>query len=234
MKNRHIYSVMASCIPAMLLMLLCGCGQPTTTASKEPPKLDFHKPRNFSLAVERIRKIHDLLVAESEVPKPISYTVVEVSHAHGDGVSHVHYKLLDKTNRHIAEDCDCGHDHEVDKHDHARDDHDHDGHDHGDEHGHKDPFETGPPQHTVVVDVFTELSDVVRWLPEIAADGDMLGDDWKQVKSISDEMTAQLESLAGADEPTVQHSSYKSKAESIGDKIGQLEALVKPNAAKIL
>ncbi len=226
---------MACFLVAGMMLTFSGCGESSTTtasATKAPPKLDFHKPRNFSLAVERLRIVHDVLLSESEVPQPVTYTVVEVNHAHGDGNPHVHYKLVSKTGPN-GEECDCehdhdtGHDHDHD-HDHAHDDHDHE--EHG--HGHRDPFESTAPRHTIVVDVFTELSDIVRWLPAIAADGDMSADDWKKVKSASETIGTQLESCTG--ESAAKHSSYKSKADTIGAMISELETLVKPSEAKIL
>jgi len=211
------------------LVLCVGCERDSvskSTVKKEPPKLSFHKPRSFRLAVERIREVHDLLVADGEMPKPISYTVVEVSHAHAGGKSHVHYDLVDSSR---VEDCDCeeGHDHD---HEHGTDGHNHE---HGDAkgHSHKDPFAV---KHTIVVDAFTELKDIIRWLPAIASDSDMPAEQWSQVKAVSDKMTGLLEKATSKEIETGQRADYKSQQEAIASVISELEILLKPNAAKIL
>ena len=210
--------LVAFCVASLVLYAGCENASVSETATKKaPPKLSFHKPRSFRLAVERIREIHDSLVADGEMPQPISYTVVEVSHAHAGGKSHVHYHLVESEH----EDCECE-----------------DGHDHGHDHGHdKDPFqneaEPKPGQHTVVIDAFTELRDVARWLPAIASDSDMPADQWKQVESIAANLTDRLEKVSGTDASS-QRTQYKSKQEEISAEVSKLEAFLKPNAAKVL
>lgn len=218
--------VSAFCVASIVCCI--GCNQPVESGSngakkKALPKLSFHKPRNFGFAVERLREINDLLVAEAELPRPLSYTVIETSHAHGDGKSHVHYSLVKGSVEGGHESCDC----DDPSHDHG-DEHDHDGH------GHKDPFAPEPEQHTVRVDIFTELTDIVRWLPAIASDSDMPADDWKMVKSTSEELGQTLETITGNGDEKANRESYREQVEKVNANLKKLEALVKPNAAKIL
>ena len=116
-----------------LTFLVVGCGKEVAVdaKSKALPKLDFHKPESFDAAIVRVREIHDAIVSSESLPKPISYTVLEVSHSHDGGNPHVHYHL-DESGDH---DHDHGHDHDHDhEHGHDHDDHDdHDPDDHWDE-----------------------------------------------------------------------------------------------------
>ena len=207
----------ATLVAAMIVsmtLLFVGCGKNVADAPKTKalPKLDFHKPKSFAAAIVRIRELHDAITSDESLPAPISYTVMEVSHSHGEGDAHVHYHL-DESGDHDEHDHDHGHDHD---HDHGHDDHDHDhGHEHSD-----------PNKHKVTVDVFTELADVVRWLPKIASDGDLPQNEWKQAKSLSEEMTRHLESTLKTDLPSVQRATYKGEASNMDKCIGELESIV--------
>lgn len=215
------YLVSTFCVACIVVCL--GCGQPAdsesnASAGKAIPKMSFHKPRNFGFAVERLRKLNDLLVAEGELPTPVTYVVEEVNHTHGEGNAHVHYNLVKGSPELESIACEC-------------EDHEHS--DSHERHDDKDPFAPQPEQHTIRVDIFTELADIAKWLPSIASDSDMSADDWKTVKSSAEELGNKLELLpAGSDEDKRQ--KYQELAEEVNAVIGKLEALVKPNAAKIL
>ena len=195
-KRQHGYLAVLICMLGMVF--LAGCEKKQSSAetgeAKGPPKLAFHKPRNFGLAVERIREIHKSLVGEEEMAAPISYTVVEVNHAHPGGSPHVHYELIDLETETPAD---------------------------------------GAVTHSISIDAFTELNDVVKWLPNIASDSDMGPKEWKQVKEAADQLTAQLEKLTG-ENSAAKRKNYQTEAESFDKAIGKLEALAKPNAAAIL
>ncbi len=208
-------SSLVAAVVITMTFLVVGCSNEVATKSKAKalPKLDFHKPASFAAAVKRIRELHDAIASTDALPEPVSYTVVEVSHSHGEGDSHVHY--------HLDEPGD--HDH---GHDHDHGDHDHDDHDHGD-HSHEDPFDK-PIKHTVSVDVFTELKDIVRWLPAIASDGDLPQETWNEAKTISEEMTSSLEKVLVSDDPSTQRTSYQSDPSVLEKSITALETLLPP------
>ena len=236
---RFFLGIMA--VACVGIVSFSGCEQVSdvSKAKKKPlPKMDFHKPDSFSAAVGRIREIHDTLVSEDKLPAPITYTVKEVSHSHGDGDAHVHYHLADE-HTHDHGDHDHGdHDHgDHDHGDHDHDDHDHGDHDHGDhdhgdhdhgDHDHADPFQ---PRHRIVVDIFTELNDIAKWLPAIASDGDLPRDSWNASKEVSEKITSHLETVAGSDMPLVQRSNYKSDSSEMEKWIQELESLVEPVAS---
>ena len=201
---------LAQLIVVVLLGMSClfawGCDQSNPEADSGPKgKMAFHKPADFTLAVTRLRELHDQLVSEAELPEPISYTVVEVSHRHGEGKSHVHYHLAD-------ENLDHGHG------DHS-DGHDINGHEH-------EESTEAPVKHQVVVDVFTEIQDVARWLPGITSDSDMSEEDWIQVKELSNSMGEHLAPLAEMGTPVEQRKHYQTKSAELEDSIARLESLM--------
>ena len=203
MKNSRP-SVLGTCGLVLCNILCMGCEKPATDTElnakqKTLPKLDFHKPSSFGSAITRIRDIHQRLSSLDELPKPISYTVREVRHTHGNGSSHVHFELVDMEDRRDN--------HELSKHNHA-------------------DFDGNAPEHIIFVDVFTELIDVVRWLPDIAADSDMPKKDWIQVEEIAEEFSIQLKTIGKLNSQAAKHTHYKSKSETISVSIGKLEALV--------
>ena len=216
-----------------LTFLVVGCGKEVAVdaKSKALPKLDFHKPESFDAAIVRVREIHDAIVSSESLPKPISYTVLEVSHSHDGGNPHVHYHLdesgdhdHDHDHGHDHHDHERGHDHEHEhEHEHGHDHDDHDDHDH--DHDHEDS-----KKHHISVDVFTELADVVRWLPKIASDGDLPQKEWKQAKALSEEMSEHLETI-GTGLPTVQRTNYQSDSSSMEKWIGELESIVKSTSS---
>ena len=237
--NSYRFFLGALAVACLGLVTLSGCGeQKTADRMKKPlPKMDFHKPASFSAAVSRIREIHDTLVSEDGLPPSISYTVKEVNHSHGDGDSpHVHYHLVDDHSDH-----DHGH-HDHGDHDHDHDDHkghdhdhgDHEGHDHGEhgdhdhDHDHADPFQ---PTHRIIVDIFTELNDVAKWLPAIASDGDLPRDSWNTSQEVSEKITGHMEKIMESGLPLVQRTAYQDEAAEIDNLIKKLESLVEPAAS---
>ena len=207
---RRTPSLASAIMAGLFLMMAVGCQPEVAPKEKALPKMDFHKPKEFKAAVDRIRELHDAFCSEDSLPDPISYTVVEVSHSHGEGDSHVHYHLFkEKSHDHEHED---GHDHEG-GHDHE-DDHDHD---HGDENELK--------KHVVTVDIFTELKDIVRWLPAIASNGDMSQDNWEQAKQISDAMSDHLDGMKGSGVLSEQRTRYQSDSTAMQKWTVELETL---------
>ena len=103
--------------------------------------------------------------------------------------------------------------------------HSNDAHDHDHDHDHEDS-----KKHHISVDVFTELADVVRWLPKIASDGDLPQKEWKQAKALSEEMSEHLETI-GTGLPTVQRTNYQSDSSSMEKWIGELESIVKSTSS---
>lgn len=203
-------SLVAAIIVCMSFLFV-GCNEKAAVApkSKPLPKLDFHKPESFDAAVKRLREIHTAILSDEALPSDISYRVVAVSHSHGEGNAHVHYHL-DESDGHVHDE-NCNHDHG------------------DDDHEHRDPFgETDPNKHTVFVDVFTELKDIARWLPDIGSDGDLPQGEWKQAKTLSEEMTNHLFAIAGSGMPSVHRTNYQSDPTIMEKCIGKLESLVPP------
>ncbi len=171
------------------LFLSGGCQPSDVTQSKadnkkELPKLRFHQPKNFDAAVERFAEIQKAVMAEGPLPDQRIFNVVETIHGSGPG-AHSHYHLDSQASVH-----------------------DHEG-DNSQSHGH-DATETNEKLHEVQIDVFTELVDIVKWMPDIAADTDIDKDDWQTVKTKSADLHKTLmEQLSTAKTPTEKRKSLR-------------------------
>lgn len=95
---------------------------------------------------------------------------------------------------------------------------------HHDDHGHED-LESSEKLHDIEVDVYTELNDIVRWLPKIAGDGDMDKETWDQVNQLSKAFQDHLESVCDAKEGDELRDAIRSEAETIGEWIETLKKL---------
>ena len=202
-----------------------GCGESTpvstkvATKRKALPKLEFHKPRNYALAVERISQIHESLLAEADFPTPTSYTVVEVE-SEGGEITQASYQLVEGSYESEANEACCDH--------HC----DHEGEEHA--HSHRDPFAVESEKLTVIVDAFTELNDIVKWLPSIASGSDLYSADIDSIKSASQTMLSALDPVENADTEESKLKTYRTNADELGTSVKQLKELVKENSAKIL
>ena len=152
-----------------VVALMAGCNQadatkPNTESKtarvKKLPKMKFHRPESFPVAVARLGEIHEVIISDSPLPEPKVFQVVEVIHGSGAG-AHSHYHLASNPTDH-------GH-----------------GHDHADE-------DSNEKKHEVKVDVITEMTDIVKWMPDIAGDTDMDKDLWSSVKTGSGDLQSQL------------------------------------------
>ncbi len=152
-----------------VVALMAGCNQadatkPSTESKtarvKKLPKMKFHRPESFPVAVARLGEIHEVIISDSPLPEPKVFQVVEVIHGSGAG-AHSHYHLASNPTDH-------GH-----------------GHDHADE-------DSNEKKHEVKVDVITEMTDIVKWMPDIAGDTDMDKDLWSSVKTGSGDLQSQL------------------------------------------
>lgn len=192
--------------------LLAGCdvgmreasspqNNPSLSHSEAHPKLSFHKPKNFVSAVGRLREIHESLVADGEFPEPVSFQYVEV--IHGEGPSgHSHF--------YTAESYDANHDSHHDQYP-------------GENHEHEE--DETVKYHSTTVNVRTELTDVVAWLPEIAAESDFNEADWNSVKTISEQLKEFLEAIDSSSPDASFRDAWKLKSEDIRALLGELEML---------
>ncbi|MCH2183417.1 MAG: hypothetical protein MK108_15570 [Mariniblastus sp.] len=173
---------------ATLLLLVTGCpgpgeAQPEQAQADRLPKLRFHKPGDFPAAVTRLEEIRTVILSDQPLPPAKVFRVVESIHGSGAG-AHSHYHLERETN-----DEDGGHDHA---------------------HGHSHDEENSEVTHDVQVDLVTEMVDIVKWMPDIAADSDMEKGSWDTVKQESSGLHDRLvESLAQADGPDAQRQSLQ-------------------------
>ncbi len=97
--------------------------------------------------------------------------------------------------------------------------HDHDDHAHG---------ESNEKNHEVEVDVITEMTDIVKWMPDIAGDTDMDKDSWSSVKTESESLYSQLKealsTAAGPEEQRKAVQKLQSKLLAFTDAMGAVVA----------
>ena len=102
--------------------------------------------------------------------------------------------------------------------------------DDGTEHTHDDDddhAETSKElKHEVQVDFFTELNDVIRWLPDVASDGDMNEKDWNSVKTITKSLMDQVKEGIGKSSDAEKRKSLQGIAGELDSEIQKLEKLV--------
>lgn len=179
------------------------------------PKLSLHKPKTLTAAVERLQQIHRSLLGDGDFPAPTTIQYVEVIHGTGaSGHSH-YYTAADFEATGGADD----HDHD---HDHGHDDHGHDDHDHAGER-HREEGEV-IKRRSLEVDLRTELTDIVRWMPDIAAKSDLNESQWNFVKSISDQLTAIIDGAAAdATDDSSFRQAWRLKTEKIEPMLGELQ-----------
>ena len=206
--NESLKIVLSLAAIAALLPLLAGCpgsgegptGQPET---RKLPKLTFHKPADFPVAVTRLAEIRTAVLSDQPLPPAKVFQVVESIHGSGAG-AHSHYHLEQET-----DDQDPSHDHA---------------------HGHSHDDESSEVTHAVQVDLVTEMVDIVKWMPEIAADSDMEKGSWQTVKqessSLHDELVASLAQADGSDaqRQTLQEmddrvAAYLEKMRKVSDQL---------------
>ena len=86
-------------IIALVGLPITGCNNSSSVSSEnnkstELPKFDFHKPKTLSLAVNRMRQLHDAITSNEQLPAPVKYGVREVIHGEGAN-AHSHYYHAD-------------------------------------------------------------------------------------------------------------------------------------------
>lgn len=191
-------------VTLVCLAVTLGCsGQSDNAASSSNsklPKLTFHRPPTGSDAINRIKELVHSVRADQALPEDRKFQVREV--IHGSGASaHSHYYLVK--------------DNSAGDHSESHDDHDdHDDHEH---------MESSEKRHEVSVDVFTELYDIARWLPKIAAKGDLAEEQWTAVKSVSDEMLSTVGDLAGDQSTDKKRELVRENSENFDRWCSQLE-----------
>ena len=171
------------------LPLLSGCNPTTGTmvaddSPKKLPKLKFHKPKSFQIAVARLDELRQIVISDEPLPPPKRFKVVESIHGTGPG-AHSHYNLAKEGASQSQADAKA----------------------HG--HGH-DEEESSERIHDVEVDAITEMVDIVKWLPNIAGDTDMDKTNWETVKTDSAGLHAALiETFEASDSPEMKRQTLR-------------------------
>ncbi len=186
----------ASVLILVIVSAINGCQQHKESKTESKvPKLRFHCPKTYPAAVKRIREIHEILISQKQLPEPTSYEVVEFTHGEG-AAAHSHYLLASE----FKDNADPDHSHDSDS---IRD----------------------LKRHMVKVDIFTELNDIVRWIPDVAADSDMSKQSWNTVNRTSEELGKILDPIISEDaSPAEMRTSYREHAKSSDQLIREFES----------
>lgn len=165
------------------------------------PNLSLHKPKTLVNAVQRLSQMHDALRADGEFPTPITIQYVEV--IHGQGASgHSHF-------------------YSATEYDATEGDGEHDGHP-----GHHSEENETVKYHSMEVDLRTELTDIVGWLPDIAAKSNLDETDWNAVNSVSDNLTKIIAAIPADASDASFRESWKQKSAEIKVMLDELQAFV--------
>lgn len=97
-----------------------------------------------------------------------------------------------------------------------------------DDHGHETSEEK---THDVEVDMFTELVDIVRWLPDVAGDSDMNQANWNKVTDGSSSLGNILKRTTGASHEETR-GKIQSESKIIRELLSELKSIADGNDAK--
>ena len=247
-----VQNICYSCSQIAALGFICalvlgsfGCGSSDSEAinessKKKLPKLKFHRPKTILAAANRLDELSKALQSDDPIPAPIKFTVIEVIHGKGVG-AHSHYHLSTASSPSGSDDHEEeGHEeegHEEEGHEeegHEEEGHEEDGHE---EEGHEEDdhddghIQTGELTHEVEIDAFTELSDVIRWVPKIAASEGLGESDWMTVnKKVGELKGTFLSELEKAKEDSTKRQVFKKHANGIEQLIQIIRPLSKKQA----
>lgn len=186
--------------------LLVGCEGESKQAnsnlknavSSSHPKL--YKPKTFTAATQRLKQIHESLIADGDFPDPVKVEYVEVVHGHGPSAhSHFYSAASYQANEN--------------------------GRGHGEYLNGRSEAEESVKHHSMEVGLRTELADVIVWLPKIAAKSNLSEADWKSVDSISSQLTKIVDEI-GADLPDASfRDAWKLKSDEIKTALDKVQAI---------
>lgn len=209
MKSKIHLSICLLAISALLI----GCNGESTqsnstqgsSGSSSHPKL--YKPKTFTAAIQRLKGMHESLMADGEFPAPVTIEYVEV--LHGEGASaHSHFYPAASYEAH--------------EHDDEHDD------DHSDRHS--EEGET-VKHHSMEVNLRTELTDVTTWLPKIAAKSNLSETDWNSVDSISSQINKLISELGAGIPDSEFRESWKLKSDEIETMLAKLQTICDSSGA---
>ena len=96
-------------------------------------------------------------------------------------------------------------------------------HDYGPGHDH---LESAEKIHEIEIDIFTELLDIARWLPDIAAKGAMPEGSWNRVKAISGQLSTEIDQLLGDQQAKAQkRTALQQESKKIDGLLTELETV---------
>lgn len=192
-----------------------GCGnsdqekQTAKQSERKLPKLKFHRPKTLKAAAQRLAEIRTALQASDQIPAPTKFTVIEL--IHGTGASaHSHYNLAKPSSS-----------------TNPSDDEDHSAH----EDDHHEDMESSEVIHEIEIDVFTEFTDVLGWLPKIAAAAEVDESNWLKVNKSSKALQLTLsDDLTAASSDSEKREAFLKHSDEVNSLVQLLDSIVADQA----
>lgn len=185
----------------LLIGILFGCQPNSNTAVSEldiAPQagLKLHQPKTFSAAINRLAEINESLLSAAPFPEPLQVDYVEVVHGSGPG-GHSHFYLAAAYDANGEEE-------------------------HGDHHSEED--ET-VKRLVATIPLKTELPDVVKWLPDLAAESNTSESDWTIASDTAKRLTQILDAIPEDTSDKDFRDAWKQQAKEIEPLLTKLQTL---------
>lgn len=202
MSSQRITQIICS---ILMTGMLFGC-QPdgssvdskSETSSTAPRHgLKLHKPKTLPIAVDRLIEINASLQSEDPFPRPLKIEYVEVIHGTGPG-AHSHF--------YPASSYDANGKRE--------------------EHAHHDFHEEESIKRLVAeIPLRTELKDIVKWLPDVAAKSNTSEADWTTVSDTAKSLTKVIEGISSDASDVDYRDAWKKQSKEIEPLLTTLKTL---------
>ena len=189
----------------LLIGMLLGCqpdgrsGDSKSETNSTAPRhgLKLHKPKNLATAVDRLVEINEALQSGEPFPSPLKIEYVEVIHGTGPG-AHSHFYPASSYDANAKTE-------------------DHDHHDLHEEEAVKRLVAEIPLQ--------TELKDIVKWLPDIAAKSNTSEAEWTTVSDVAKSFTKVIEGIASDASDADYRDAWKKQTKTIEPLLATLKTL---------
>jgi len=198
-------NVLQAICSILLIGMLLGCGpdrssvdsKSETTSSTPRHGLKLHKPKTLPIAVNRLVEINESLQSEAPFPSPLKIEYVEVIHGTGPG-AHSHFYAASSYDANEKAD----------------------GHDHHDIHE-----EESIKRLVAEIPLQTELKDIVKWLPDIAANSNANEREWTTVSDTANRMTKVIEGISNDASDADYRDAWKRQSKEIEPLLTTLKTL---------
>jgi len=189
----------------LLIGMLLGCqpdgrsvdSKSETNSTAPRHGLKLHKPKNLATAVDRLVEINEALQSGEPFPPPLKIEYVEVIHGTGPG-AHSHFYSASSYDANAKTE----------------------------DHGHHDHHEEEAVERRVAeIPLQTELKDIVKWLPDIAAKANTSEAEWTTVSDAAKSLTKVIEGIGSDASDADYRDAWKKQTKTIEPLLATLKTL---------